>query len=525
GALLRNRRMKTEELLQRYLAGERSFSQVNLSEANLSQANLRNINLSEASLIVANLSGANLSGANLSGARLNVAKLNGTNLRGANLSKADLNVANLTLADLRGAILTEAALVRAEMMRSDLSNADLSDTNLGNAILREAKLIGTNFRGANLGEADLSLSNLVSANLERATLRLANLQQADLSGANLCKAELKQVNLCGAKLVDADLRGANLRWADLTGADLTGANLNGAKLSGANLSGAQLGGANLLDTSLVYADLTGANLIRADWMGADLSGATLTGAKLHGVSRFGLKSEGIRCDWVDLSPEGDDSQIHGLKFEEVGRFFNTTPPTVRITIERALDPAAHMSIAMAYYQIARCYPDLRTSPSIETRDRRTIFTFRLENDLKLFAVAWMAILPFQDAKIAQQNLLNLVRSLQIQSSANLQTSRFKHIRRIEKYLNIAIQVEHKIQKNKILPSILRRNDKFFKSPIFVTLINSNNQVLEVDRREETKNDLQGSEELSSRETWIKPQILSTSTSVSDEILSFVSLCS
>jgi hypothetical protein len=228
---------------------------------------------------------------------------------------------------------------------------------------------------------------------------------------------------------------------------------------------------------------------------------------------------------VDLSPEGDDSQIQWLKFEEVGQFFNMTPPTVRITIERVLDPAAHMSIAMAYYQIARCYPDLRTSPSIEIGDRRTILTFRLENDLKLFAVAWMAILPFQDAKITQQNLLNLVRSLQLQASDKLLTSRFKSIRRIEKYLNIAIETERKIQKNKTLIPALNRNYKFIKASTSVTLTNSKNQVLEVYQPQTINNYSRDIDGRYAGESSQIPETLPIVNSVSDEILSFVSLCS
>lgn len=480
GLLDGHSRMDTQELLKRYAAGERKFVKANLSEANFSQANLREIDLSHASLSVANFSGANLGQANLQGAKLNVAKLSSTNLSRANLSQADLNVANLVRADLRGAILHEAALVRAEMIRADLSDADFSNANLSGAVLREAKLSRANFSGANFSEADLSRSTILSANLEHATFRVTNLRQADLSGSNLRNAELRQVNLCGAKLVGADLRGANLRWADLSGANLSGADLSDAKLSGANLAGANLNYASLLNASLVYADLTNANLIQADWMGADLSGATLTGTKLYGVSRFGLKIDGMTCDWVDLSPHGNGGQIHLLTFDRVEQFFNETLPTIEIAVDRVLDPESHMMLAAAYYRISREYPVLVKSPSISVGDRRTILTFRISSNLKLFATAFVAMLPFQDARLAQDQILKCVKQLTKCETKKLTFSQIKAIEKLNTTLNRAAKTAQLLKSaNKEGDRPFPEIGKFFQAPTLVSLINSNNQVLEV----------------------------------------------
>ncbi|MDZ8140998.1 MAG: pentapeptide repeat-containing protein [Nostoc sp. DedQUE04] len=65
--------MDAEELLQRYAAGERDFSGVdlegaNLVRANLSEANLRGANLARTSLREANLAYIFLEDANLEGA-------------------------------------------------------------------------------------------------------------------------------------------------------------------------------------------------------------------------------------------------------------------------------------------------------------------------------------------------------------------------------------------------------------------------------------------------------------------------
>ncbi|TVR07531.1 MAG: pentapeptide repeat-containing protein [Phormidium sp. GEM2.Bin31] len=471
--------MEAEELLQKYAAGVRRFIGVNLSEANLSQANLTRINLRNACLSVANLSGANLSRANLKGAKLNVAKLSSSNLRGANLRDADLNVANLIRADLSGADLYQASLIRTEMLRADLSGADLRGANLSGAMLKEAKLPRANFQGANLSEVDLSYAQMRGANLEQATFRRTNLRWADMSGASLRNSELRQVRLSGAKLIEADLRGANLRWADLSGASLAGADLSGAKLSGANLSGADLTGANLLDASLVYADLTRATLTNVDWMGADLSGATLTGSKLYGVSRFGLKSEGTVCDWVDLSPNGDGSKIQRFRPEQVEEFFNESLPTVRILVDAVLDPTAHVALAQVYYHIARYFPGLKRAPNIDISDRRTVITFRLDNDLQLFSMAYITVLPFRDGTATQRNIENLVQLLQTRERENLEVGHFRYIQRLRVFFEQTVERANSLRNNE--PESLNPDtgQGFFHAPTHVILSNSKNQTIEV----------------------------------------------
>jgi uncharacterized protein YjbI with pentapeptide repeats len=456
--------METEELLQKYASGIRDFTAVNLCEANLSRVNLSGANLSQANLSIANLGGANLSAANLSHAKLNVAKLNGANLSGANLNGADLNVANLIRADLSDASLIQAALIRAELIRVELSRANLSEANLNAATLREAKLRHANLAGANLSEADLTNASLKAANLERATLRETDLRGADLSGANLRNAELRRANLSQAKLIGADLSGANLRWADLSGATLRWADLSEAKLSGANLRGADLSGANLLNASLVYSDLTQSNLIEVDWTGADLSGATLTGAKMYEVMRFGLKTEGLICEWVDLSPNGDRSVTYRLSPEESKKFFNQTLPTVRITIDSPLNPDAHLALAVAYHQIAYHYPAMGSPPNIEVSGRRTILTFRTSSDTRLFSTAYVAIMPFKDGGLTQDKIINIVQMIESQDISNL--------------LNKAVVKIQEIKKSETFSRLIKQ-EKFFQSPTLTVITNSGNRTLDV----------------------------------------------
>ncbi|MHC5724115.1 MAG: pentapeptide repeat-containing protein [Nostoc sp.] len=410
--------MTVEELLEQYAAGVLNFSGVDLAEANLSGVKLSGVNLSDANLSIVNFSGANLSEANLSNAKLNVARLSGANLSNAILNNASFNVANLIRADLSRAQLKGASFIRAELIRADLSRADLSEADLTSADLREATLRQANLRQANLSGALLRGASLTGANLEMANLNSTDLSRSDLSGANFRDAELRQANFSHANLSGADLGGANLRWGDLRGANLRWADLSGAKLSGANLIGADLSNANLTNTSLIHADLTQAKLIKTEWIGADLTGATLTGAKLYATSRFGLKTEGMTCEWLDLSPAGDRSIIQKFDSEDSRDFFNETPPTIRIIVDAALEHEANFAIAGAYYQIAQEYRGLKQPPSIDNGRRRTIFTFYLDSDEALFSTAYIVILPFLDAASTQKNISSLVEMINSELVAN-----------------------------------------------------------------------------------------------------------
>lgn len=467
--------MTVEELLEQYAAGRLDFSGVDLSEANLSGAKLNGVNFSEANLSVVNLSGANLSEANLSYAKLNVARLSGANLSGAILNHASLNVTNLIRADLHRAQLRGASLIRAELIRADLSGADLFEANLTSADLREATLRQGNLRRADLSEATLRGASVTGANLEQANLNASDLGRADLSGANFRDAELRQANLGHGNLSGADLSGANLRWADLMGANLRWADLSGAKLSGANLIGADLSNANLTNASLVHANLTQAKLIKAEWVGADLTGAVLTGAKLYATSRFGLKTEGITCEWIDLSPTGDRSIIQKFNTEDSRDFFNETPPTIRIIVDAALEHEANFALAGAYYQISREYRQLKQPPTTEIGRRRTVFTFRIDSDAALFPTAYLAILPFQDALNTQQNIHALLDMLTTKdlSLLGLKSLRVNELNILIEQAKNQAQTIKQMEKNLALAAKLN----FFKAPTQTILTNSSAQTL------------------------------------------------
>jgi uncharacterized protein YjbI with pentapeptide repeats len=145
-------RITTDELLERYKAGERNFNGIELIRivgemgerdgvdgqiTGLEGADLRGINLRGANLEKVNLSGANLTGADLFGAYLGEAGLVKTILRDTNLFSVNLSHAVLTGADLTGANLSQTKAVSAVFIGAKIGYfeyADLTQANLQGAI-------------------------------------------------------------------------------------------------------------------------------------------------------------------------------------------------------------------------------------------------------------------------------------------------------------------------------------------------------------------------------------------------------
>ncbi|MEN9217610.1 MAG: pentapeptide repeat-containing protein [Gloeomargarita sp. DG_2_bins_126] len=169
-----------EQLVQRYMAGERDFQGLDLIQANLSGVNLSRADLSRAQLMLANLGEAVLEESRLLGA-------------------------NLTGADAIGSYFRNSQMIGAILIGTDLSEADLMGANLGGANLGGANLSGANLHHANLSEAVLIGANLRDCNLEGALLWGANLSGADLTQARLHLDHLATANLWGTTLPDGQV--------------------------------------------------------------------------------------------------------------------------------------------------------------------------------------------------------------------------------------------------------------------------------------------------------------------------------
>lgn len=127
-------------------------------------------------------------------------------------------------------------------------------------------------------------------------------------------ANLRNLDLSGARAVDAYWARIDFRYADFYNADLTAASFRKAKLDGA-----QFRETVLTNAVLVEACCTGANFKLADLRRADLAGANLRSASFENAKVFGanlsraLLADNPDCE-VDVSSEGDGSEI--VRFEE-----------------------------------------------------------------------------------------------------------------------------------------------------------------------------------------------------------------
>jgi uncharacterized protein YjbI with pentapeptide repeats len=467
--------MDAKELLAKYSQGERDFTGIALGECQLIGADLSGINLRGAQLNVANFSSADLSRVDLSQAELNVSRLTGVNLSQANLSGCKLNVANLIRARLVDANLATASMIRAEMLRANLTNAHAVAIDLSEADLREAQCRQANFNIANLSRTDLRGSSWWGASLEQAILNNTNGDRASFQGANLSGAELRHSVLTQADLSGAVLRDANLRWANLSGANLRDADLTNAKLSGAKLVGTSFEGANLTNTLLVHADLHNANLMNTTWVDSDASGANLSGVKLFGALRYNLTLQDADCQWVDLSPNGDQHRVQQFANpREMVFFFSRALSQVKLVVNAPMTPTGMKALSEALCWLAEVAPTLGIAPSIETIRRQTILTYTAANDLVLLALAYGVLMPFHHGRAARQGLLNLAGPLKELIKTTSVGSNISQI------LTQMIRVLGKVHQQ-LGPleqsSTPDRTHPFLQAPIRLTLINSSNYHL------------------------------------------------
>lgn len=216
--------MDREELLRRYAADERDFSEFNLRHINLSGADLSDINLSWADLTGADLTGADLSRTVLIETNLNGADLTNTVIEDALFCRTIMPYGTIK-SDSTRVITTQQLLERYAT----------GERRFPGLVIVRAELRNQNLQGINLSYRDikqrlkfrphLPKANLSGANLEGSFLRGTNFKDGNLSTTNLFEANLEGVNFTNVNLRGANLLKANLEGVDFTRADLTGARI------------------------------------------------------------------------------------------------------------------------------------------------------------------------------------------------------------------------------------------------------------------------------------------------------------
>jgi hypothetical protein len=242
--------------------------------------------------------------------------------------------------------------------------------------------------------------------------------------------------------------------------------------------GADLREANLRNVSLVHADLTQARLSQVDWLGADLSGANLTGSQLYGVSRLGLKIDGLICEWVDLSVDGDRSEVYRFTPEQVKRFFNETQPKVQITIKASLTFNAHLLLASIYQRIFQFYPKIKFAPSLEVGENKTVLTFCLDKNERLLVAAFLGIFPFHDREVTHRQVLTLIEMLTNSKESEVTDLERQKIEAITQTM-IILQDKLASVQGVNLESLPSQTAQFFEAPTKTILINSSDETFEV----------------------------------------------
>ena len=120
---------------------------------------------------------------------------------------------------------------------------------------------------------------------------------------------VQEIDLSGAKAYDAYWARCDFSYADFYAADLTRASFRKSRLTGAQFREATANNAIFNE-----ADCTDANFKMADLRGASFGNATLhgtnfDGARVHSVSLAGAKFNKLLPCMVDVSEQGDGSQL------------------------------------------------------------------------------------------------------------------------------------------------------------------------------------------------------------------------
>jgi hypothetical protein len=179
---------------------------------------------------------------------------------------------------------------------------------------------------------------------------------------------------------------------------------------------------------------------------------------------------------------GDGSEIQQLTPEQVEAFFNAVLPNVQLAIDLALDLGTQVALLTIYYQFAQSFKKIFSrSPSILVDPRRTTLIFELDSDMWLFAMAYVVSLPFAESSGIQAQIDRLLEILCTKEREQVGASQLLHIQRLRTAFH---QTRDTIRHQPpISPEScgVRINYDFLNAPIYLSLTNSDNQMLDVYR--------------------------------------------
>lgn len=106
---------------------------------------------------------------------------------------------------------------------------------------------------------------------------------------------------------------------------------------------------------------------------------------------------------------------------------------------------------------------LAPPPEIEVRLRRTTLTFRLERDEQLLITAYIAIFPFEDSKITQQTLLDLLHQISTQTFSH-DSEKLHRFQQLVTTLGHQVQQVNAVKLLQSIPIALKKCRSFKRPP-------------------------------------------------------------
>ncbi|HLO47063.1 MAG TPA: pentapeptide repeat-containing protein [Kamptonema sp.] len=278
------------DMIERYRAGERNFTGIDLKYASLNWPCFIDINLSRADLRWANF-------------QVGRTRLINANMSDANMEKVSLGSAFMLNANLRGANLRNAHLTNSDLTNADLTNADLSGADLSGTAL-----IGANLTGANITDIKTTKDTIFcqtimpNGQVQTDSHRLTDVQEF-LRLYDEGEREFRELVLHQVDLSNITLYGVNFLWqtrlshVNLVGARLTNCNFNGIKrIVFSDWKNTHLSNCEWRDPEIIYCDFRGAYLGLADMYAPDFTGSNLEGIQ----NFFGVEEDMYFCNttWV-----------------------------------------------------------------------------------------------------------------------------------------------------------------------------------------------------------------------------------
>jgi hypothetical protein len=173
----------------------------------------------------------------------------------------------------------------------------------------------------------------------------------------------------------------------------------------------------------------------------------------------------VTCRWLDLSLNGDRSQVYTFQSADPYEFFYRSAPKVQVTLDACIAIDAYSLLASTYRKLTKVIPI--PTPNLTTSRHRTTLSFDLGHDRDLFLIGAAGIFPFGDAEQTQQLLSDMLQAIPTGTRQNQALQ--KSLAQLQSLMPILHQMRSSL------------DHAFFQVPTQTQLVNSEGQSLTVYR--------------------------------------------